>query len=136
MRPHSSVRKRRKPTSEDEAGFTVVEMVIAIPIVFLVLGLVLTSVGVTVGLMGDITKSAGASRVASATVDKLGAARNCVEVRSIITSASASTYDSKYQLSFGSYTCSANSSFPLTINVKDKVKSKLYYTKSLTLAAF
>jgi len=136
MKAHSSARKMRKLTSEDEAGFTMIEMVIAIPIVFLVLGMVFSSVGVTIGLMGEVTKGAGASRVASATVDRIAAARNCAEVKTIVTTVTASNYDSNYQLSFPGFltnTCVPNGSFPLTIDVKDKEKGKSYYSKALTM---
>ena len=127
--------KRRRASAADESGFTLIEIVIAIPIVFLVLGLVLSSVGVTLGLMGQVTKSAGAARTATAVVDELDSARSCAEIRYIVNRATAANADEKYAVSFSEYSCAPRVPFRLDLEVKEAAGSRVYFSKSMTLAA-
>ena len=127
--------KRRRALAADESGFTIIEIVIAIPIVFLVLGLVLSSVGVTLGLMGQVTKSAGAARTATAVVDELDSARSCAEIKYIINQAKAADPDSNYTVSFSEYSCTPRVPFPLKLDVREADGTRVYFSKSMTLAA-
>lgn len=127
--------KRRRASAADESGFTLIEIVIAIPIVFLVLGLVLSSVGVTLGLMGQVTKSAGAAHAAVSVVDELDSARSCGEIRSIIDRAKVTAPDDSYAVSFSEYSCAPRVPFRLDLEVKEAAGSRVYFSKSMTLAA-
>lgn len=127
--------KRRKAATADESGFTLIEIVIAIPIVFLVLGLVLSSAGVTLGLMAQVTKSSGAARTATAIVDELDSARSCAEVSYIIGSHSTVAPEAKYAVDFGQYTCQERLPFTLKIDVRESEGTRVYFSKSITLAA-
>lgn len=127
--------KRRRASAADEAGFTLIEIVIAIPIVFLVLGLVLSSVGVTLGLMGQVTKSAGAARTATAVVDELDSARSCAEIGYIVNRATAANADEKYAVSFAEYSCTDRIPFELELTVKEAESNRVYFSKNMTLAA-
>jgi len=127
--------RTRRSVSSDESGFTLIEMVIAIPIVLLLLGLVFTSIGVTVGLMGQVTQGAGAARVASSAMDQLSAARNCAELRSVATTLTGSNYNERYLLSVPAFTCTDNAPVTLSFEVKDRQKNDTYYSKTITLTA-
>ena len=127
--------KRRRASAADESGFTLIEIVVAIPIVFLVLGLVFSSVGVSLGLMGQVTKSAGAARTAIAVVDELDSARSCAEVRSIVNRATAANAHEKYAVSFSEYSCTDRTPFKLELTVKEAESNRVYFSKSMTLAA-
>lgn len=130
---HASRRKARASAASDESGMTMVEMVIAIPIVFLILGLVFSTIGVTIGLMGQVTESAAAARSATSAMDQLSEARNCAEVAAIVSSKQIPEADSKTVLSFD-YECSEIGQFPMSIEVRNVETDKLYYSKALTLA--
>ena len=125
---------QRRWRSRGEEGFTLIEMVVAIPIAFLILGLVVASAGVTVSLMGQVTNSAGAAKAATVAMDQLSEARNCAEVKYIADRQSVPAADSKFKLNF-TYTCSKGTSFPLTVDVKENGGDKVLFTKKLTLAA-
>lgn len=130
--------KRRRASAAEESGFTLIEIVVAIPIVFLVLGLVLSSVGVTLGLMGQVTKSAGAARTATAVVDELDSARSCAEVHSIVNRATAANADEKYAVSFSGYkynSCTDRTPFELELTVKEAESNRVYFSRTMTLAA-
>lgn len=128
--------KRRRASAAEESGFTLIEIVVAIPIVFLVLGLVLSSVGVTLGLMGQVTKSAGAARIATAVVDELDSARSCAEVRYIVNRATAANADEKYAVSFSGYSsCTDRTPFELELTVKEAESNRVYFSRTMTLAA-
>lgn len=133
MEPNLSARRKRKLNSADESGFTMIEMVVAIPIVFLILGLVFTSVGITVSLMGQVSKNAGAAKVANTAVDRLSAARNCAEVQSVVNAMKSTTYNDDYIFSL-SGTCTESTYFPLSLELKSIEDNRVYYSKTMTLA--
>ncbi len=125
--------KRRRASAADESGFTLIEIVVAIPIVFLVLGLVFSSVGVSLGLMGQVTKSAGAARTAIAVVDELDSARSCAEIGYIVDRVTAASANEKYAVSFAKYSCT--DPLKLELTVKEAESNRVYFSKSMTLAA-
>lgn len=132
------LRRSKRRSSVDESGFTLVEMVVAIPVVLLVLGIVFSSIGVTIGLMAQVTEGAGASRIANNAMDQLSAARNCAEISAVVNTLSAANYDSSYLLSFPSFTsttCKANLAFPVSFDVKDRSSNTTYYSETVTLLA-
>lgn len=136
MKKRLAARSNSRRASSDDSGFTMVEMVVAIPIVLLVLGLVFTSIGVTAGLMGQVTKGAGSARVGSSLTDQLSAARNCAEAGTVITAASASTYSEKFAVSFPTpYSCVDGKPWSISFEIKDKAKGKSYYAKKITLVS-
>lgn len=135
MKSKLKAKRKLKRSSADEAGFTIVEMVVAIPVTFLILGLVFASIGVTVGLMGQVTSGAGAARLASQVQDELSAARNCAQVSSIISKRTTVAADDKFLVSFGTYVCVEGKSFPLEISVKQPNDDRTYFSKKLTLMA-
>lgn len=135
MRSHLIARKRRAASAASEGGFTMVEMVIAIPVVFLVLGLVLSSVGITIGLMGQVASSAGAARVANSVMDELNSVRSCPELSRVLSELTASSGNENFAVSFSGYSCSEEMGFPLTVEVREVDSAKLKYSKTLTLAA-
>jgi type II secretory pathway pseudopilin PulG len=134
MKSDRSTRRKRSRASEDESGFTLVEMVVAIPVTLLILGLLFTSVGVTVGLMGQVTKGAGSARVASSVMDQLSAARNCTDIRAVTSTLTATNYNERYAVSIPSFSCTDNSPVTLSFDVKDREKNATYYSKTVTLA--
>lgn len=130
-----SLKKRRRSSQSDESGMTLVEMVIAIPITFLILGLVLATVGVIVGLMGQVTESAGAARAGTSAIEELATARSCAELNMIATNQEATDAEDRFQLSYDYLCMPDKSSFPVNIEVRDIESDKLYYSKTITLAA-
>lgn len=127
-------RLRRRLQSRDEAGFTLIEMVIAIPLTMLYLGVILTTVGVTNALLAQINASAGAVRVASSTVDELSQSNSCAELSMAMAQIASDNAD-KFSVVFGDFSCERGTSFSveLTISSKDGAGNP-YYSNWITLA--
>lgn len=127
--------KQRLRHSSSEDGFTLVEMVIAIPITVLMLGLVFASIGIAVGLMGQVQSSAGASRALNSTMDDLSTAKTCPEIDRMVNQRISTNATQEFEMNFSSYSCLKGKSFPLTIDVKEKGTGKLYLSQTVSLAA-
>lgn len=128
----NSRRQRFKNLSEDESGSTLVETVVSIPLIALLFGLILASVGVSIVLMGQVTAGAGAARTASHVMDELSTANNCVEVDAI-TADYSDPSNRKYITNFDSYTCVDGESFPIALEVEKSEGSRVFYSKTLTI---
>ncbi len=127
--------KQRLQRSSSEDGFTLVEMVIAIPISILMLGLVFSTIGVAVGLLGQVQATAAASRVVNSTMDQLANPRTCAEIDRIVAQRKAANATEAYEMSFSSYSCEKSKRFPVIIEVKDKETGKLYFSQMVNLVA-
>lgn len=130
MKFFRSLRDRLKSSHTDESGFTLVEMVVAIPVVTLILGLVFSSIGVAVLLQKDVTLQSGSSRVANTISDKIDRSRNCVDLRVAVRNA-LSEVDSKFVATVGGYTCNPGKVNKLSLTVQAAGSAKIYESRDL-----
>lgn len=133
-----SLRDRLRVARAEENGFTMVELVIAIPVTILLLGTVMVSIGVAVGLQSQVTTKIAASREANNFIDQMNTARNCPELNYIIRTRLENT-TSKYIVSLGSYslTSSCVNGKPVTVpfTLRTASDNHVYYNRTITLAA-
>lgn len=125
-----SIRERLRSSRSDESGFTLVEMVIAIPLTTLILGLVFLSIGVAVNLQKDVTLQSGSSRVANTLSDKLDGSRNCTDLRVAVRDALAEV-DPKFVATVGGYTCNYGKVNKLSITVQAAGDTRVYERRDL-----
>lgn len=127
-------RLRQRLQSRDEAGFTLIEMVIAIPLTMLYLGVILTTIGVTNSLLAQINASAGAVRVASSAVDELSESASCAEL-SMAMGQIASNNADRFAVEFGEFSCERGTSFPVELTISSNNGAGTpYYSNKITLA--
>lgn len=126
-------RLRQKLKSRDEAGFTLIEMVIAIPLSMIYLVFILTTIGVTSSLLAQINSSIGAARVASSAIDELSQSNSCAEL-SLAMAKIVSDNDDKFEVTFSEFNCIRGTSFPVELNISSNSGGTTHYSNKLTLA--
>lgn len=138
MKHFRSMRDRLRASRSEEGGFTMVELIVAIPLTILLLGTVMSTIGVAVGLQSQVTTKVTASREANSFIDQMNTARNCPELNSIIKARLADTTN-KYTVTLGSYNTASSCvngkpvTFPFVL--KTASDNHIYYSRTITLVA-
>lgn len=128
-----SLKARLRSSRTEDSGFTMIELVVAIPLSIILLGTILSTVGFTVALQRDVSMQIGADRVATAISDKADYARNCVDLKVTLRNAVAAA-NPDYTATTSYSGCADNKSTTVSITVKDSTTGKLYDSRSIIVS--
>jgi len=137
MKFAQSLRARLRAKRSDDSGFTMVELVIAIPISILILGTVFATIGTAIILQSQVTSRVSASRAGTTFVDQISEARSCPELNYILKNKAADA-TGQFSYNFGNYAysdCVAGKSVLVPVKLIDRTDGLAYYNQTLTLAA-
>lgn len=132
-----SLRDRLKSSRSEESGFTMLELVVSIPITILIFGTVFATIGSAILLQAQVTNQVVASREADNFVDSISAARNCPELNYLLTTKANDT-SGQFAFSFGSYaysSCVNGKPVKVPVLMKSRTDGKTYYNQTLNLVA-
>jgi len=131
------LRDRLKASRSEESGFSMLELVVSIPITILIFGTVFATIGSAILLQTQVTNQVVASQEANNFVDSVSAARNCPELNAILT-AKANDTSGQFIFSFGSYaysSCVNGKPVKVPVLMKGSSDGKIYYNQNLNLVA-
>jgi len=131
------LKDRLKASRSEESGFTMIELVVSIPITILIFGTVFATIGTAILLQTQVTEQVVASRTGRDLVDQLSATRNCTELNSLLAAKAADT-STDFAVSFGNYTyssCVNGKTVIVPVILKGRDDNRVYYNQTLNLAA-
>lgn len=125
-----SLMARLRSRRGDESGFTMIEMVVAIPLSIILLGTILSTIGFTIALQRDVSMQIGADRVATQISDQADYARNCVDLKVTLRNAVAAA-NSDYDVTTSYSSCTDGKTASVAMTIKDATTNKLYDSRTI-----
>lgn len=128
-----SLKARLRSSRAEDSGFTMIELVVAIPLSIILLGTVLSTIGFTIALQRDVSMQIGADRVSTAISDKADYVRNCVDLKVALRDAVAAA-NPDYTATTSYSGCVDGKPTNVSITVKDSATGKLYDTRNIVVS--